>query len=137
MEVDREKIKKVAEKYDLEFVVLFGSQATGQTHPKSDVDVAYFPPPDLSFDQESRLYLDLIEVLRKKELDLVNFKQSSPLLLKQIVNKSSLLYEKHQGSFNEFVLYVYRIYRETINLRRLEKEYVLGKTRGYALELSQ
>ena len=38
MEIDREKIKSVAQKYDLEFVVLFGSQATGQTHSKSDID---------------------------------------------------------------------------------------------------
>ena len=137
MEIDRQKIKAVAEKYDLEFVVLFGSQATGQTHPKSDVDLAYFPPRNLSFDQESKLYLDLVEAVRKNEIDLVNLKQASPLLLKQIVSKSSLLYEKQRGSFNEFILYVYRIYRETASLRRLEKEYVLGKARDYALELSQ
>ena len=81
--------------------------------------------------------MDLIEAVRKKEIDLVNLKQASPLLLKQIVSKSLLLYEKHQGSFNEFILYVYRIYRETVNLRRLEKEYVLGRTKDYALELKQ
>lgn len=136
IEIDREKIKAVAEKYDLEFVVLFGSQATGQIHSKSDVDLAYFPPRNFLFDQESKLYLDMVETLKKNEIDLINLERASSLLLKQVIDKCSLLYEKHQGSFDEFVLYVFRIYREATVLRRLEKEYVLGKTRDYALQLN-
>ena len=136
-EIDREKIKAVAEKYDLEFVVLFGSQATGQTHQKSDVDLAYFPPRNFSSEQESKLYLDTVETIRKNEIDLINLKRASSLLLKQIVGQCSLLYEKQPGNFNEFVLYVFRIYRETAPLRQLEREYVLGKTRDYALQLNQ
>jgi len=39
MEINREKIEKIAKKYNLELMVLFGSQATGQTHSRSDVDL--------------------------------------------------------------------------------------------------
>ncbi|MBI2100771.1 MAG: nucleotidyltransferase domain-containing protein [Candidatus Vogelbacteria bacterium] len=137
IEIDRERIKAIAEKHGLEFVVLFGSQATGQTHPKSDVDLAYFPPRSFSFGQESKLHLDIVETVRKHEIDLINLKSASSLLLKQVIDRCSLLYEKHRGSFNEFVLYVFRIYDETAPLRRLEKEYVLAKTRDYALQLGQ
>lgn len=79
MEIDREKIKAVAEKYDLEFVVLFGSQAAGHTHQKSDVDIAYFPPKFFSFDQESKLYLDVVKAVRK---NLADFKQFAVYIAK-------------------------------------------------------
>ena len=137
MEIDREKIRAVAEKYDLEFVVLFGSQATGRTHPKSDVDLAYFPPPIFPFDHESKLYLDMVEAIRKNEIDIINLKRASSLLLKQVVDKSLVLYEKHRGDFDEFVLYIFRIYNESAPLRQLEREYVFGKIDDYEAELNQ
>lgn len=55
MEIDREKIKEVAEKYDLEFVVLFGSQATGQTHQKSDVDLGVISRSEVDW---GKLFVD-------------------------------------------------------------------------------
>ena len=48
----------LANKYNLKLLVLFGSQATGQTHEDSDTDIAYFLLPRSLFD-ESKLIVDL------------------------------------------------------------------------------
>lgn len=130
-------IKTVAERYGLDFVVLFGSQATGKTHAKSDVDIAYLPPVNFSFDEDGQIYLDIVGLVRREDLDLINLRKVSPLLQKQIIDSALLLYEKGPGTFEDFVLRVLRLYRETVALRRLERDYVIGKSREYALELNQ
>ena len=136
LEIDRQKIKALAEKYSLELVVLFGSKATGQTHENSDIDIAYLPTPDFSVDNEGKLYLDLMETVKNNQLDLVNLKQVSPLLLKQITDQCVVLYERRVSTFNRFVLYVSRLYNESAPLRQLEKDFVLNKTKLYTMQLS-
>ena len=42
-------IEEVAKKYDVSLIVLFGSQAKGNTHKHSDTDVAFLPNKNLSF----------------------------------------------------------------------------------------
>ena len=41
----KNEMAEIAEKYGLDFIVLFGSQATGRTHPKSDVDIGLHSSP--------------------------------------------------------------------------------------------
>ena len=54
----KEKVKEIAQKYGLSFVALFGSQATGKTHQKSDIDIAYLSKNDLGLERESNLIFD-------------------------------------------------------------------------------
>jgi predicted nucleotidyltransferase len=39
-EVNSQKLAEIAQRYDLDLVIVFGSQARGQAHPGSDIDVA-------------------------------------------------------------------------------------------------
>lgn len=110
LEAIKPLIAKLAEKYYLTLVVLFGSQATGQTHRESDVDVAYISDKKLLFDEEALLNSDLTGIFQNDKVSLVNLKTASPLLLKQIVTNAVVLYEKEQSAFNEEYLYALRLY---------------------------
>ncbi|MBI2623501.1 MAG: nucleotidyltransferase domain-containing protein [Candidatus Liptonbacteria bacterium] len=123
-------IAALAEKYGLSLVVLFGSQATGQTHKESDVDVAYLADKKLSFDDEVLLNFDLTEVFRNDKVSLVNLKTAPPLLAKQIVTNAVVLYERSQSLFNEAYLYALRNYDDAeilFELRRDFLDYTLSK----------
>jgi predicted nucleotidyltransferase len=37
------EVEKLARKYRLSLVILFGSRVSGRTHPQSDVDFAFLP----------------------------------------------------------------------------------------------
>lgn len=124
-------IAKLAKKYDLTLVVLFGSQATGQTHRESDVDVAYMSEEKLSFDDEALLNTDLTGIFQNDKVSLVNLKTASPLLLKQIVTNAVVLYEKEPHLFVEMFLYALRMYEEAEPLFELRRHYLRHKIREY------
>ncbi|HDK81390.1 MAG TPA: nucleotidyltransferase domain-containing protein, partial [Nitrospirae bacterium] len=42
------EVRKIAEKYRLPLVLLFGSQVSGRTHPQSDVDIAFLSEKRMS-----------------------------------------------------------------------------------------
>ena len=125
------KIAKLAEKYGLTLVVLFGSQVTGQTHKESDVDVAYSSEKKLSFDDEVLLNTDLTEAFRNDKVSLVNLKTASPLLLKQIVTNALVLYEKTPHLFIETFIYALRAYEEARPLFELREEYLNRRINEY------
>lgn len=130
-EIVKPHIKKLAKKYDLTLVVLFGSQVTGETHKESDVDVAYLSDEKLSFDEEVLLNTDLTEIFRNDKVSLVNLKTASPLLLKQIVTTAVVLYEKESHLFIEMFLYALRMYEEAEPLFDLRRHYLERKIREY------
>ncbi len=131
LKTTKEKIKKLAEKYGLSLVVLFGSQVTGQTHSESDFDVAYMSERKLSFDEEVLLNTDLTEVFRNDHVQLVNLKTASPLLMKQVVVSCIVLYEKSESLFNEFYIYALRMYGEAKILFDLREHYLEHIIKAY------
>src|SRR3990167_4676309 len=81
-EIQRQEIAKMAEKYGLSLVVLFGSQATGKTHARSDIDigVAKYHP---SWDSGNTLPLipvedTLSEIFRRDDVEVVDLYTISP-----------------------------------------------------------
>ena len=115
MEIDREKIKAVAEKYDLEFVVLFGSQATGQTHPKSDVDIGVISRSEINW---LSLIGDFYSLFRREDVEVVNLAMASPTLWRAMVRDGKLLYEKKEGSYRRWKIYAWKIWLDTSHLRQ-------------------
>lgn len=124
-------IAKLAQKYGLTLVVLFGSQVTGETHTESDVDVAYMSDKKLSFDDEVLLNTDLTGIFQNDKVSLVSMKTASPLLLKQVVTNAVVLYEREPHLFIEMFLYALRIYEEAKSLFDLRRQYLERKIREY------
>ena len=117
------KIAELAEKYGLSLVLLFGSQATGKTHPKSDVDIAFLTEKRLDLMDTIKLQMVFSETQKIKDLELVDIKNAGPLLLKQIAEKSVLLYENKKDSFPfyNFKIYAFKIFMESKRLFDLQK----------------
>ena len=106
------KIKELADKYNLNLVLLFGSQVTGKTHSESDFDVAYMSNKKLSFNDEVKLNTNLTEIFENDQVSLVNLKTASPLLTKLITDNCIVLYEREKYVFSNLLTYVLRTYEE-------------------------
>ena len=125
------RIETLAEKYDLSLLLLFGSQATGKTHKESDVDVAYLSSEKIAFEEEVNIDTDLIEIFKNNEVQLVNIKKASPLLLKKIVEGCIILYEKDRSIFTDLILHSKRMYEEAGPLFDLRRHYLDYKINSY------
>ena len=66
-------IKRLAEKYQLSLVLLFGSQASGDVHKESDIDIGIMPNKNLTFEQEINLAAEFFNVSNK--IDLTNLRK--------------------------------------------------------------
>lgn len=101
----KERIVKVAKKFNLKLILLFGSQAERKTHKESDVDLAFLPEKKLSFEQEILLNTEFCNIFGTDRVDTVNLKRAGPLLLREIINNYKILYEKEKGIFDRLAIY--------------------------------
>jgi len=109
----KEKVKEIAQKYGLSFVALFGSQATGKTHQKSDIDIAYLSKNDLGLERESNLIFDLSAIFRNENIDLLNLKNAKPLLYYGVFKNCRVIFEKTPLIFQTLRAYAFKKYIET------------------------
>jgi len=118
------KVAEVAQKHNLSCVVLFGSQATGRTHALSDTDIAFMAERDVDYREQLNILTELGNSLNIVNLECVNMRRVSPLLMKQIADKGKLLYEDRRGRFVNFKVLAFKLYVETAPLRRLREQYL-------------
>lgn len=124
------KIKKIAKKHQLSLVLLFGSQTTGKTHAHSDVDIAFVSEKYLRPSDVAKIQFEISQKLKIRNLELVDLKNATPLLLKQIAQKSILLYEKESSLFANFKIYGFKRFMEAkklLTLRNLSLDKFIQK----------
>lgn len=121
--MDKEKldqIKKVGQKYDLDFIVMFGSQAKGQIITKeTDLDIAVYKTGDIKPADFLGLYLALHEILKGQNLDLKILNEADPLLRFQIMKNAVPLYIKNPTFYHEFFSFAYKDFQESQPLFQL------------------
>ncbi|MBI4152176.1 nucleotidyltransferase domain-containing protein [Candidatus Woesearchaeota archaeon] len=89
------ELKRIARKYKLELLLLFGSQAKGGTHSKSDIDLAFFSQVKID---EQRLYEDIMKIFRRGDVDLINlYTTHNHSLRYEILSKGLIIYERKKG----------------------------------------
>lgn len=125
-------IAKLAEKYGLTMVVLFGSQATGHTHKKSDVDVGYLASRDFDYAEQYAITEALMQLFRHPDVELVNLDKVSPELKKQVADHAIILFDKTGSLFDIFSIHANRLYMETKPLRVYREKYVKDFLKTYA-----
>jgi predicted nucleotidyltransferase len=110
----REKLSPLFCDDSLRLVVLFGSAATGKTHGRSDVDLAflYSRPVDIL-----ALTNDVIRLLRTDDVDVVDLGRASPLLKFAAVSGGTPLFEHRAGEFIQFYTLAFRMFVDTEKLR--------------------
>ena len=115
-------LKKLVRKYHLQLLLLFGSQAEGTQHPRSDVDIAYYSKKDLDLMDEAHMIVDLAPVVKSEQIDLVNMKTAPPLLLQAIFKNPQLLYAKDTYLFSNLSAYAFKRYVEAKPLLTMRSE---------------
>jgi len=109
-----EKLVPVFRDKGLRLLLLFGSSISGNTHKRSDIDLAFL------FDKPADM-LDLtnmvIKTLHTDKVDVVDLKRASPLLRYSVVKSGRLLYERDKGLFSDFYSLTFRMYVDSKKLR--------------------
>jgi len=98
----RKKIEEIAEKNQLNLVLLFGSAVTGKLHPQSDIDIAvrFKDTRSIDYRKISDAHFDLQEVFNEREVDIVVLNLADPLLLKKIADNAQLIFGKPEQFVN-------------------------------------
>ena len=89
-------IKELAKKHNLSLVVLFGSQATGRTHAKSDIDIAVLAADAFV---TSKLMGEFDAIFKRDDIEVVDMSDASPTMGYVLTRDGMLLYEESTGAF--------------------------------------
>lgn len=92
-------------------LVMFGSAASGKTHKGSDVDIGYEAKRPLTLNKDLSLRMELFYAFDKKEIDLVDMRKSSPLLMSEISRDGKILTGK-ESDFEDFKLLAFHSYND-------------------------
>jgi len=101
----KSKAAKLADKYGLDMILLFGSRADGTATKRSDVDIAYSKKEPLSFDDQLSIGSELALVFGTEAADVVYLNKASPVFMYQIMKKARLLFSKSTSLFPNFFSY--------------------------------
>ena len=118
----KQKIKELAQKYNLKLALIFGSQVLGQLNTESDIDVAFLSENKLSAEKDCYLNYEFTNIFKNDRVDTVDLKLASPLLLKEIIGNCQIIYQSDALIFDYFEVYVLQRFREAKPLFKLHQE---------------
>ncbi len=94
-------LQALARQYHLDLLILFGSQVRGKKNHLSDIDLAFYRRKPLLMEEEMELYSELMALLKRNDIDLININSTyNTFLLHQVFMNGKLLYESDSGLFN-------------------------------------
>lgn len=130
MNIDKEKLEEVREKHKLQLILLHGSQVSGKTHPKSDVDIAVVRKDGKIDLKLLELIKDLSEALQTEKIDVSDLTHADPLFLCNVVIGSKLI-SGEKSDFDSLVKLAFHKYSDYIPYLEDEREFVIGKIKSY------
>ncbi|MBU4257407.1 nucleotidyltransferase domain-containing protein [Patescibacteria group bacterium] len=120
----KNEIKKIAKKFNLNLIIIFGSFVSGKMREDSDIDIAVSSSEKISFKDELSIIRKLTGIF-KRDADLVIINKANPLLLQQIDKNGIMIYGRRTDYIN-FKLYVFHRYNDYLPYFKLEER--LNKT---------
>jgi len=119
----QEFISKIAVKYDLRLLLLFGSQVDGKNlHKESDFDVAYLSKRKLDLMEEARMMTEMAPYFHSDNIDLVNLKNAVPLLYYAVFDKCRVLFQEDELLFPTLRIYAFRKFVEMQPIYELQRQ---------------
>lgn len=112
------KIAKIAKKFQLKLVLIFGSFAMGKNRVDCDLDIALLGNKEIAFKSQISLTNELSKVFNKN-VDLSVLNQANPLLLFE-ASKSPILLYGNRSDFLKFKLYAFKAYHDYAPYFKLE-----------------
>jgi predicted nucleotidyltransferase len=131
LESFRSDIQALAQKHDLDLVILFGSQARGNTHPKSDIDLGVTSNKPIELSKMLEIIGDFSSLLKREDVEVVDLNQAGFTLLGAVVRDGKMMYEKEDGMFAKYILHVHSLWLEAEWLRDLQKKALLDWVKKY------
>ncbi|MFA5961814.1 MAG: nucleotidyltransferase domain-containing protein [Parcubacteria group bacterium] len=113
------KIAKIAKKFHLKLVILFGSFSSGKNRADSDMDIAVLGLNIASFDDQLCLTNEFSQIFQSN-VDLTVINSANPLLSFQISKNAVLLFGSQQ-EFMKFKLYAFHMFNDYAPYFQMEK----------------
>jgi predicted nucleotidyltransferase len=116
---ESDKIKHWCQARGIDLCILFGSQATGEARPQSDVDIALFSQTNPTLQKDLLRFYGELEDLFGYEVDLVIVERDTdPVLRLEIFQHGKPIYESQTGLFIQQQILAVKIFDDTEPLRR-------------------
>lgn len=104
--MENNDLKTMFRENKVSFAYLFGSQASGSSGEKSDVDIAVMLPLEMKKEERFGLRLNLmgaISKIFKKEVDIIVLNDIRSLFFKYIIMKEGkIIYQENEASVADF-----------------------------------
>ncbi|MBU3171571.1 type VII toxin-antitoxin system MntA family adenylyltransferase antitoxin [Clostridium estertheticum] len=128
MDYNLDELRNTCIKHGIKMVLLYGSQAMGNSNEKSDVDLGLLLKDD-SYDFED-IIKDLMKVFNGNIIDVAILNHGDPVLKFEIISNYKILFCEEDEIFLEFYLNTVKQYNDTKKFRILEKVYLENFIRG-------
>lgn len=123
LSIDQKRLSKIAQKYELKFVILHGSYATGKPREDSDLDIAILGRKPLDFSVFLKVHGEMADIFgdnTSRELDFKTLHRVDPFFRYEVVRTGKLLYG-NPTEYEEFKAFAYRAYDDAKPLFELEE----------------
>jgi predicted nucleotidyltransferase len=110
------RLSPLFERPEVHLVALFGSCAQGQANALSDIDLGILSDGDFE-----HLRLEILGLLRRDRVDIVDLRRASPLLAMSVARHGRPLHQGKPGAFASFVSLALRRYNDTAKLREMRQ----------------
>ncbi|MBU3215954.1 nucleotidyltransferase domain-containing protein [Clostridium estertheticum] len=128
MDYNLDELRNTCIKHGIKMVLLYGSQAMGNSNEKSDIDLGLLLKDD-SYDFED-IIKDLMKVFNGDIIDVAILNHGDPVLKFEIISNYKILFCEEDEIFLEFYLNTVKQYNDTKKFRILEKVYLENFIRG-------
>ncbi len=130
LKINKERLKNLCQKYNIQLIILHGSYATGNEEGKSDIDIGILGREKLDLNNQLNILNDFSEVFGDK-FDPVFLNGAEPLISYQVAIHGKPLFEETEGIFQRFRIQAVARYMDSKKFRNMEKLYLkraIGKT---------
>lgn len=111
----KEKILALGKKYQLDFIILYGSVARNQAGKLSDLDIAVCKKGGISPEKYFDLYGEMFGIFESNEVDL-KILNNQRILYRYLVVRDGILLYGNELEYLKFKAYVFRDYQDSKSL---------------------
>jgi len=116
----QKKIYEMSRPHNLRLAIIYGSFARGETHTKSDLDIAVLGERKLDFQSILVLSDEYAHIFKGSEVSVQSLHNVDAFFRYQVTRNSILIYGE-PSDYHEFRAYAFRAYIDSKDLLNLER----------------